>query len=144
MEKLGERIKAVRVHYKLSLSKFASKIDITKNSVVNYEGNSRYPNGETLEKIIRIFDIDANWLLAGKGTMFSPFKENGEIDYELLARMIYPEVSAWEIPRIARYLKGIRYPEVRSEFDFSLSLLPDKLEKLNIDRERIERIKAIQ
>ena len=144
MDKLGERIKAVRMHFRLSLSKFASKIDITKNSVVNYESNSRCPNGETLGKIIRIFGIDANWLLTGKGTMFSPFKENGEMDYELLTRMIYPEVSAWEIPRIARYLKGIRYPEVRSEFDFSLSLLPDKLEKLNIDRERIERIKAIQ
>jgi transcriptional regulator with XRE-family HTH domain len=144
MDKLGARIKEVRMHFKLSLSKFAGKIDITKNSVVNYESNSRCPNAVTLEKIIRIFGIDANWLLAGKGTMFSPFKENGEMDYELLSRMIYPEVSAWEIPRIARYLKGIRYPEVRSEFDFSLSLLPDKLEKLNIDRERIERIKAIQ
>jgi transcriptional regulator with XRE-family HTH domain len=144
MDTLGERIKAVRMHFKLSLSKFAGKIDITKNSVINYEHNLRSPNAETLAKIIRIFDIDANWLLIGRGTMISPFKENGEVDYDLLARMIYADVSDWEIPRIARYLKGIRYPQVRNEFDFALSLLPGKLEKLDIDREIIENIKAIQ
>ena len=69
IEKIGERIRAVRLKEGLTQSEFAQKIGISGNRLSEYETKGDPPKSNILASIYRNFDVDATWLLTGEGMM---------------------------------------------------------------------------
>ncbi len=69
--KLGERIKKARENAKLSQDELAKSLNIGKRTLIDYEKGVSEPKASTLMSIANICNVDANWLLTGKGSMFS-------------------------------------------------------------------------
>jgi transcriptional regulator with XRE-family HTH domain len=67
---LSERIKMVRLSEELSLAKFGVKINETKGKIYNIESEKQKIQGEILQQIIAVYDINPRWLLTGKGEMY--------------------------------------------------------------------------
>ena len=68
---LGFRLKAVRKHFGLTQKLFASKLKITKLTIINYEKGSSVPDSKLLYLIHKTFKINLHWLLTGEGEMYS-------------------------------------------------------------------------
>jgi len=78
----GERLKDLRLVLKLNQQQMASKLGITQSAISAVEkGISGSLSGENLTKLLIEYNVNANWLLAGKGEMFnSQENKNNEID----------------------------------------------------------------
>ncbi|MCK5051930.1 MAG: helix-turn-helix domain-containing protein [Candidatus Cloacimonetes bacterium] len=77
---LGNRLKAVRKHFNLTQTVFASKLNITKVTIINYEKGNRYPDSKLLNLIQKLFKINLHWLLTGEGEMFITDREAESTD----------------------------------------------------------------
>jgi transcriptional regulator with XRE-family HTH domain len=66
---IGCRIRAYRKNKNIKVADFAALICISEGSLSDIEIEKTRPSSETLAAIVRNTDIDANWLLTGKGTM---------------------------------------------------------------------------
>lgn len=63
---LGERIKLIRGD--VSRDKFAPRLKVSKNTLVNYETDVRIPDAVFLNKLLDLYpDISPTWLLTGQG-----------------------------------------------------------------------------
>ena len=60
---LGDRIKALRIARKLSQIELAQKLNISKQSVSNWENNNILPSIEMLKKIAVFFSCSTDYLL---------------------------------------------------------------------------------
>ena len=72
METINDRMQEiVDVYFDGNKAAFAKKIGIAPTSITNYLGKQRAskPSADLLEKIVNSLDIDAMWLLTGKGKM---------------------------------------------------------------------------
>ena len=72
METINDRMQEiVDVYFDGNKAAFAKKIGIAPTSITNYLGKQRAskPSADLLEKIVNSLDIDAMWLLTGKGRM---------------------------------------------------------------------------
>ncbi|MDO7849197.1 hypothetical protein Q5H92_22730 [Hymenobacter sp. M29] len=71
---VGERIKFLLDHFKLSARKFSRQLGVPENNTQNYlPPNPREPGAYYLEKVLLNFEsINAHWLLTGDGDPFSP------------------------------------------------------------------------
>lgn len=73
------RIRDVIISTGLSDSEFAKQIEIPQSTFANMFIRQSDPKAEILEKIVKVFKVNANWLLTGEGTMFTEGeKEAGE------------------------------------------------------------------
>lgn len=77
-------LKIVEVYFEGNKASFAKKIGIAPTSITNYIGKQRAskPSSDLLEKIVNSLDVDAMWLLTGKGDMNR--SENTTEEIELL------------------------------------------------------------
>lgn len=75
MEAQGERIKQIRQTLKLSQEKFGEVLGIKKQFVSRIENNSALLNNDKLVTLLLNFDVNINYVLAGKGNMFNNIKE---------------------------------------------------------------------
>lgn len=67
---MEKRIIELMEYYNLSSSQFADKIGVQRSSISHILSGRNKPSYDFLQKIIGVFpNIDANWLLNGKGTM---------------------------------------------------------------------------
>jgi len=57
----------IEVRGALSREEFAAKIGVSSKTIQRWELKGVLPKGSKLEKIAVIFDIDAYWLVTGKG-----------------------------------------------------------------------------
>lgn len=62
---LGERLKKLRVGAGLTQSQLARQLGISASAVGMYEQNRREPSHELLRRLCELFDVSADWLLAG-------------------------------------------------------------------------------
>lgn len=71
MERINQRIADLLEHFGMSASEFSRKIGVTSTSVVSrFLSGQTKPSFEVLENIIKSFpEIDANWLITGRGNM---------------------------------------------------------------------------
>lgn len=66
---VGERIRKLRLARKLSQEQLAKAVGIKQGSLTQLEtGKSKSPKSSTLTKLARLFEIDPEWLMTGKGT----------------------------------------------------------------------------
>jgi transcriptional regulator with XRE-family HTH domain len=59
----GERLKQLRLEYKLTQETLAEKLQIVKSTITKYEKNTRKPEFEILIKIADIFNTTTDYLL---------------------------------------------------------------------------------
>lgn len=72
METINDRMQQIAdVFYGGNKAAFAKAIGIAPTSITNYIGKQRAskPSSDLLEKIVNSLDVDAMWLLTGKGEM---------------------------------------------------------------------------
>jgi transcriptional regulator with XRE-family HTH domain len=67
---LAERIKILRLHYGLSIKEFAHTCGLSHVAIFQLEkGKTRKPHKGTLIKIAKLFGVQTDWILQGKGDM---------------------------------------------------------------------------
>ena len=73
MESTGiQRIKEIMIFYKLKLAPFASRINVHYNTLNSALKEGQDVKAKILEAILYEFsELDANWLLTGRGKMFT-------------------------------------------------------------------------
>jgi repressor LexA len=60
---VGKRLKELRQNRGLTQQQLGNMINVTKVSICCYENNTRVPNLETLEDLIKVLNVEANYLL---------------------------------------------------------------------------------
>lgn len=69
MSTLGDRVKAVIVHNKTTMTKFAKELNISQSMVSKICANKANPSDRTISDICRIYNINRTWLVDGVGDM---------------------------------------------------------------------------
>jgi transcriptional regulator with XRE-family HTH domain len=70
-KKIASRIKQVRKVLKLKQKELASRLDVSGATLCETEAGKHYPGCEFLINIHRVFNVNLDFLLFGKGKMFS-------------------------------------------------------------------------
>ncbi len=65
----AENLKKIRTKLGLSVAKFAEKLDMSANTLTNYEQNRRAPSLNLFVQLDKKVDVNLNWLVSGKGDM---------------------------------------------------------------------------
>ncbi|MGI6009868.1 MAG: helix-turn-helix domain-containing protein [Ruminococcus sp.] len=60
---LNERIKELRIAHKMNQIEFGKKLNVTKQSVSNWENNNIQPSVDMLVKIADCFSVSTDYLL---------------------------------------------------------------------------------
>lgn len=76
---IGNRIIKILEVKKLTQKEFAELTGINAATLTSIKQNKYDPSAQTIIKICEIFNINANWLLTGKGEMFITHDDNKEI-----------------------------------------------------------------
>ena len=93
MDNINERLKLIIERFGENTTSFAKKIDIAQPVLYNYVVKDRQPPTNVIEKILLTYpDIDANWLITGKGAMI---KEGNYTEGSFAVKA--PFVSKYEI-----------------------------------------------
>jgi len=71
MEGIRERVQEVRSKLNISQRDFAKKIFISKSLLCDIERGNRGINDRTIQLISTEFNVNKDWLLTGKGKIFS-------------------------------------------------------------------------
>lgn len=67
---LKDRIKKIRKELNLTQQTFASRLDLKRNTIANYEIGNLKPSTRTISAICREYNVSENWLRTGEGDMF--------------------------------------------------------------------------
>lgn len=63
MNKIGDRLRQLRLNKNLSLSELAQQIGIAKSTLSKYEHNERIPGGDILRKLANYYNVDTDYIL---------------------------------------------------------------------------------
>ena len=66
----GERIKKARKHLQLSLQQLREVLNVSKQYLSKIEKNERLLNNRKLSMLISKYNINVNYILTGKGSIF--------------------------------------------------------------------------
>ncbi len=69
-EEIKNRLIEVRNHFGESVYSFAKKLSIPQPTLQRYEREERKIANKLLLSLVNTFNVNINWLLTGKGTMF--------------------------------------------------------------------------
>ncbi len=100
MSTQGDRLKKIRKFLNLSQEEFGKKIGLTRGAIAAVEADGNKFSQEVLYKLIEIFNINVNYLLAGKGEPFI-LSDNNNINAEFLNE-IKNILCQYEIKRIVQ------------------------------------------
>ena len=79
---IGERIKAVRKHFKLTQAEFGERIGVKGNTIATYEIGRNAPVDAIFSLLCREYGVNEIWLRSGEGDMFQAMTEDEELsDY---------------------------------------------------------------
>lgn len=88
---VGQRIRELREGRKLTQQQLAKAIGIKQGSLTQLEtGKSKSPASTTLTKLARLFEVDPEWLMTGKGPQH-PVSSLGDEESELV--LLYRSLS---------------------------------------------------
>ena len=77
---IGERIKAVRKHFKLTQAEFGERIGVKGNTIATYEIGRNAPVDAIFSLLCREYGVNEIWLRSGEGEMFQAMNEDEELD----------------------------------------------------------------
>lgn len=125
LETIGERVKQIRTHLKLTQHALGEKLGLSAASLSEIENNKHKPTLDYCNKLAHLFDVNLYYLLLGEGKMFT----------DLQTRMLSNPSVKSEIDKGA-IEKFIKYFFHSSFVQFSVMALFKKL--LKSDRDLIE------
>lgn len=67
---IAENLKKLRNELGLSVAKMADKLEMSANTLTNYERETRIPNATLFVQLNKI-NVNLNWLVSGQGNMFN-------------------------------------------------------------------------
>ena len=102
--KMKERIKQIRLELGMSQGDFANEINVVQQQLSKYERGENKPSADFLIKLIEKINVNVNWLLTGKGTMFNVVSAN-------FNRADAVEIKYYENPTL---IETIKNPEITS------------------------------
>jgi transcriptional regulator with XRE-family HTH domain len=79
-DNVKERIKQIRKLLNISQRDFAKKVYISQTLLGDIELGNRNINDRTIELIVNGFNVNKNWLLTGKGKMFTSPPPDPQLD----------------------------------------------------------------
>lgn len=79
VNKLGERIKQIRLAAGLTQQQFAERIGLSRNFIAVIETSGRKPSDRTVSDICREFGVSLAWLEDGVGEMYVQRSMNEEL-----------------------------------------------------------------
>lgn len=94
MSTIAERFKEIRYQKGWrTQADMAEQLGLKRQAIANVEAGNNNPSIETIIKLIEDFNVNANWLLAGKGDPFllPPFEEVKD-DFEQRVKAIFKEM----------------------------------------------------
>lgn len=68
MERIGDRIRKLRIESNLTQKKLAELLDISPSAVGMYEQNRRIPDADSITRLAFIFRVSTDYLLGYKKT----------------------------------------------------------------------------
>lgn len=112
---IDERIRALRAHTRLTQEQFAQRVGKTTQSISQWETPERpgqkrrppRPSKASIEAMAREFDISANWLLTGDGSMLEN-RTPGEVTS--VPRLPWVSAGDWWLPE--QVMDGDPLPEI--------------------------------
>ncbi len=84
----AENLKKIRNELGLSVAKFAEKLEMSANTLTNYEQNRRAPSLNLFVQLDKKVDVNLNWLVSGKGNMFNQSSKETERTCELEDKIV--------------------------------------------------------
>lgn len=69
-QEIGKRLRLIREKIGITQARVGAKLGIQSQHVSKYERGETVPTWENLIKLIELYDVNINWLLTGKGSMF--------------------------------------------------------------------------
>lgn len=69
-QEIGKRLRLIRERIGITQAELGEKLGIQFQHVSKYERGETVPTWENLIKLIDLYDVNINWLLTGKGSMF--------------------------------------------------------------------------
>jgi transcriptional regulator with XRE-family HTH domain len=94
---VAERIRKLRMHYKLSVDYFAEGCKLSNVTVFNLERGEKISK-KSVAKIVRFYGTSSEWLLFGKGKMLPGGKK--EIHYKNIEKeIVWKEKTFLEMER---------------------------------------------
>ena len=106
---IGERIKAVRKHFKLTQAEFGERIGVKGNTIATYEIGRNAPVDAIFSLLCREYGVNEIWLRSGEGDMFQAMNEDEELaDY--LCDVMHDEPESF-LRRLTLEMKNLT-PEV--------------------------------
>ena len=91
---IGERIKAVRKHFKLTQAEFGERIGVKGNTIATYEIGRNAPVDAIFSLLCREYGVNEIWLRSGEGEMFQAMTEDEELaDY--LGDVMHDETASF-------------------------------------------------
>lgn len=108
MEKLTERINAIKRHYGFTGRGFAAALDLKPAAVINYLSGRQSPSLEFVIAVLYKFEgISAEWLLRGDGVMMkSEAFGNPETEKRLRTEVLIKDGIIAELRSIILEKKG--------------------------------------
>lgn len=88
---MRNRIKLIRQNEKLTQEEFSEKLDMSRDTVFNLESGRKIIKDEYIEKICSTFNINAEWMIFGKGSMYNT-SEKSKILSENLSKLSESEL----------------------------------------------------
>ena len=76
---INNHLREVMEYKGLNIKAFAELLDVPYRTLQNYLLNERAPSAEVLIKISDVLNVDLNWLMCGKGTMFNSVVNGNEL-----------------------------------------------------------------
>ena len=120
MDNFCSRLKKTRQSLGYTQEEFSKILNISKPTIVRYEGGGRDPDAGLLSILINKFRVNINWLLTGEGEMYLPGKENrslynlNHLDDEVIELIEFLSIPEFKRSILAEFdqLKQIFYPLV--------------------------------
>ncbi len=78
---IGKRVKECRVALHLTAIELAKQLEIPVRTIGSYERNEAQPGAKFLSKLVEKYHVNINWLLSGKGIMFTSKRTELDINY---------------------------------------------------------------
>lgn len=107
MSAMGERIRELRVKKGLEIEELATKLQVTRQTIWNWESGEKPPGRKNLEKLCTFFSVQADYFL-NSGTPIDDFFG----DYKLLKPDDQAEVRGFIKGLLVKYEK-ISSPNVK-------------------------------
>lgn len=101
---IGDRIKSIRQKNKDSQIDLSIKLNKTQNAISSMERKSNNLTIETLIKICEIYNVSADYILFGKGTMNDNEKEKEILEIFRQLNADYKAVAKYQIMQVLNKL----------------------------------------